>query len=108
MDKEPGLLIVSKRSRNAPNGTRKVSQNGYNYTKTDDGWRLTHHIIAERSLARLVDTSQERVVFIDKDKTNLDPSNIRVVPKKNGKVIRIGKLERQIQILQEELDYLRG
>lgn len=85
----------------------KIAKNGYSYTKVDTGkWRLTHHLIAEVKFARHVDSSQERVVFLDKDRTNLDPNNIDIVPIKQSKAQRIASLKERIRMLQEELTYL--
>lgn len=87
----------------------KVAQNGYSYTKLGKGnWRLTHHLIAEEKLGRALDSSQERVVFKDRDRTNLDPDNIEVVPKKQGRPQRIAAIKEKIKVLQEELAYLES
>lgn len=89
-------------------GETNVAANGYHYTKTkDDGWRLTHHLVAERILGRPIDTSKEIVRFIDKDKTNFDPSNIEVIPK--GKVSarkRLAQIEARIKELLAEKEDL--
>ena len=87
----------------------RVAKNGYSYTRIDSGnWRLTHHIIAEQKLGRAIDPSQERVYFVDKDKTNLDPANIEVRRKQGGRLNKIRKLKRQILVLEEELAFLEG
>lgn len=95
-------------ARRAEIGDTKWSKNGYHYTKCESGWRLTHHIVAELAMGRPINTTEERVSFIDGDRQNLDPSNIQVAPKQNGKAARIKKLKRQILILQEELEDLEG
>lgn len=85
----------------------KIAKNGYSYTKVESGkWRLTHHLVAEVKFARHVDSSQERVVFLDKDRTNLDPDNIDIVPIQNSKQRRIIVLKERIRQLQEELTHL--
>lgn len=96
------------KGRNAEIGDTNVNANGYHHTKTKSGWRLTHHVIAERELGRVIDTSQEQVVFIDRDRTNLDPENISVRPRKNSRKQRIERLKERIQVLQEELKYLES
>lgn len=89
-------------------GSERVAKNGYHYTRTESGWRLTHHVIAEQKLGRAVDSSQERVRFIDGDRSNLDPSNIEVVEKKNSKANKIKDLKSQIRYLQAELELLES
>lgn len=81
-------------------GETKVSQNGYHYTKTEEKWRLTHHIIAEENLGRAL-TTDERVAFKDGDRTNLDPDNIEV-KRKNTTSLR--KKEAQLVARIEELE----
>ena|SRR5438105_1198768 len=58
-------------------GTENVSQNGYTYVKTEDGWKLKHHIIAEKKIKRPLEKN-ERAFFKDGDKTNFKPSNIEI------------------------------
>jgi len=86
----------------------RVNQNGYHYTKVENSWVPTAHIIASQGLGRAIDTTQERVTFADGDRTNLDPSNILVVPKQTSKVKRIESLKKRIAKLQAELDVLES
>jgi hypothetical protein len=65
----------------AQDGDTNVSANGYHYTRVDGKWRFTHHIIAEEIIGRPINTETDVVRFKDKDNTNLDPSNIEVIPK---------------------------
>jgi HNH endonuclease len=58
-------------------GDTRVSANQYHYTKTEEGWRLTHHLIAEKNLGRKL-KSDERVSFKDKNRKNLNADNIIV------------------------------
>jgi hypothetical protein len=85
-------------------GAVRISANGYHYTKTaDQGWRLTHHIVAEEKLGRPL-REDERVHFIGK-KTDLSPGNIKVVEKGTGSIRRRkAQLEARIAELQGELD----
>ena len=93
----------------APVGATKVVQNGYHYTKTVDGWRLTHHVIAEKALGRAIDTKHERVIFVDKNRTNLDPGNLMVIPKKGvTKEARRARIESKIEDLKAELEGLEA
>jgi hypothetical protein len=67
------------------------------------GWRLKHQIIAEKALGRPL-RENERCKFRDNDRTNLDPSNIEVVLKReksNG--TKRAQLEAKIEQLQAEL-----
>ena len=90
----------------APDGTTRVSANGYHYTKQDNRWRLTHHIIAEANLGRPL-APGERVEFKDKDRTNLDPKNVLVRTKGEGSVARrIAVIDDRIRELQAERDLL--
>ena len=59
-------------------GHEYVSQNGYTYIKVRDrGFVLKHRYIIEQQLERPL-TSDERVVFLDGNRQNLDPSNLEV------------------------------
>jgi hypothetical protein len=89
----------------APEGTRNVSANGYHYIKKEGKWRLTHHVIAEELLNRIVDSKTERVIFVDGDRNNLDPTNIRVVAKNTSKstTAKQARIRARIQDLQAEL-----
>jgi hypothetical protein len=88
-------------------GETRVAQNGYHYTKTETKWRLTHHIIAEKKLGRPL-TEDDRVVFIDGDRTNLDRSNIEV-RHRTTKALRQkeARLLARIEELQGQLDDVR-
>lgn len=84
-------------------GATRVADNGYHYTKTEEGWRLTHHIIAEQNLGIKV-TSEHTVRFIDGKRANLKASNIQVVPKGKGSLRRRrARIETRIDELQAEL-----
>lgn len=80
-------------------GSTMVNKNGYHHTKTEDGWRLTHHILAEERLKRKLKPS-EGVRFRDGDRTNLDPDNLEVVRKGQGSIkAQIAKLNERIREL---------
>lgn len=99
------------RGQNVEVGSTRQAQNKYWYTKVAEmpdtgkpGWRLTHHIIAERKLGRPLRTD-ERVTFKDGKRTNLDPSNIVVVEKgKGSQRRRLAQIEARIQELTAERD----
>ena len=64
-------------------GTEKVAQNGYVYVKTEDrGWVLKHWLVAEKELGRPVDPKEERVIFVDGNRENYEPNNVKVVLRK--------------------------
>jgi hypothetical protein len=92
------------RGKSAKPGDTRIAPNGYHYTKTKrDGWRLTHHIIAEKTLGRPLKDG-ERVVFIDKDRSNLEPNNIEVkITGTSSLRRRKAQLEARIQELQAQL-----
>lgn len=103
------MTTVEKGKHQYAVGARRISQNGYSYTKVStegpNQWRLTHHIRAEEKLGRPVDTSVERVIFIDGDRTNLHYDNIKVVAKGKGPLTRRrADLEDRIRELQAQLD----
>jgi hypothetical protein len=88
-------------------GDTHVAKNGYHYTRTEERWRLTHHLVAEEKLGRpLSDT--ERVVFVDGDRTNLDPDNIEVRRKVTSSLRKKeAQLVARIEELQAQLDAVR-
>lgn len=96
----------------APDGSERVSANGYAYTKSGGKWRLTHHIIAEEKILGRPLRVGERVEFRDKNRENLDPNNIIVRPKGEGSVERrlavvedrIRELEAERELLLEEIE----
>lgn len=95
-------------ARGAPaeEGSTKVSQNGYHYTKSEGSWRLTHHLIAEAKLGRPLN-GNERVTFIDGDRTNLKPGNLRIQPKHTASMRkRVTEIELKIQELRYEREQL--
>lgn len=88
-------------------GDTNISANGYSYTKTEQGWRLTHHLIAEEKLGRPLHEG-ERVYFVDNDRTNLDPDNVEVRRPKVTKEDKIFLIKEKIARLQDELAELEA
>lgn len=87
-------------------GDTRTSANGYHYTRTKDAWKLTHHLLAEEMLERPL-RKNERVVFADKDRTNLDPANIKVQVAGAGSTARArARLTSRIQELTAQLEEL--
>jgi hypothetical protein len=88
-------------------GDTRVAKNRYHYTKTEEKWELTHHLIAEEKLGREL-SADERVVFKDGDRTNLDPDNIEVRRKATASLRRKeAQLVARISELQAQLDAVR-
>jgi len=100
--------VTTTERKVAPIGAKRISQNGYSYTKVKmegaNQWRLTHHVRMEEKLGRPIDTSVERVVFIDGDRSNLRFDNLKIVPKGQGPLTkRRADLEDRIRELQAQL-----
>lgn len=92
----------------APIGAQRIAQNGYRYTKVkDEGanqWRLTHHVRIEQKLGRPIDSTVERVIFIDGNRANLHYDNLKVVSKGAGPLTRRrAVLEDRIRELKAQL-----
>jgi hypothetical protein len=90
-------------TKNRPEGYEFQAANGYWYIKQNGEFRLKHHVIAEKKYNTAVDTKVHRVLFKDRNRENLDPSNIILVEKKNGRLKRIEAIKRKIALLEEEL-----
>lgn len=87
-------------------GDTRVQPNGYHNTRTENGWRLTHRILVEKSLDRPL-REGERVRFIDGDRTNLNPENLEVYQAlEASKAKRRATLEARIDDLQAQLEEL--
>lgn len=88
-------------------GDQTVSKNGYHYTRTETGWRLTHHLIAEKNLGRGL-RENERVSFRNGNRRDLHPDNILVTEKGKASVrARMARLTAKIEELQAELDHCK-
>jgi len=97
------------RGKGAKIGDTNIAANGYHYTRTESGWRLTHHLVAEKKYDRFVDPAKEMVVFLDKDRTNFSPSNIEIRQKNVGtNEKRIARIKAHIEELQAELEELES
>jgi hypothetical protein len=89
-------------------GSTRVSPNGYHYTRTAKGWKLTGRVVAEQKLGRELEPS-ERIRFIDNNRLNLDPNNIEVYttnPSTPAK--RRARIEAKIADLMSKLEELDG
>ncbi len=94
------------RGQKAKVGDVRTSPNGYHYTRTTTKWELTHRIVCERELGRAI-RSDERVRFLDKDRTNLSPENLEVYRTNQGSLNkRIARLEARIEEDTAQLEIL--
>lgn len=95
------------RGKASKDGTTNVSANGYHYTKQNGRFRLTHHILAEEKLGRPINTEVEVIRFKDRDKTNLSPDNIEVIPKGKASVrARLARVNAMIAEYEAQRDLL--
>jgi hypothetical protein len=82
----------------------RTAPNGYHYTRTTKGWRLTHHIYAEKYIGRPL-REDERVTFKGKDKTDFSEENLEVSIQGRGSLHRRkAQIEARIAELQAELE----
>jgi hypothetical protein len=96
------------RGQTAEVNATRTSQNGYHYTKTDKGWRLTHHLTAEKKLGRPLE-EDEIVKFVDKKfkRDPYNPAGVVVIRKKTTSLRRRkAAIEARLDELKAELDYI--
>lgn len=95
------------RGRKSKIGDTRVAPNGYHYTRTKNGWELTHRLVAEKKIGRPL-AHDERVRFLDKDRSNYnDPDNLDVfVVAKGSNAKRRARLEARRDEIQAEIDAL--
>jgi hypothetical protein len=95
------------RGKNAAIGDENQAANGYWYVRTAEGWRLKHHIVAEKKYKRDIDTRVDRVVFLDGNRENFKPSNIEIrVRNKPSNEKKRAALQARIEELQAQLEEL--
>lgn len=98
------------RGTRATVGQTMTSKNGYHYTRCENGWVLTHRLVAEKKLGRPL-AENERVTFDDGDRTNLHPNNIIITTKNTASIrkqiarhkAKIKELQAQVAILERQL-----
>ena len=94
------------RGRKATIGDTRTAPNGYHYTKTEEGWESTHRLVLEEKLGRKI-LDNERVRFLDGDRTNLNSVNLEVYEIKkataNTKIARLEVKKDEILLELEEL-----
>jgi hypothetical protein len=95
-------------------GAERVSQNGYHYTKTVEGWVLTHRKVAEEVILGRPLQPDERVNFRNRNRLDLRPENLIVTKVKTDLsslkkrrldiISRIEELQGQLADLEEEIN----
>jgi len=94
------------RGKKSKIGDTRISANGYHYTRTRTGWTLTHRLVAEDKIGRTL-TPEERVRFLDGDRTNLNPDNLDVYEiKQASREKKRARIEARIEELQAQLNEL--
>lgn len=88
-------------SRDKPEGSEFTAQNGYSYRKVKGKWKPVHYCIVEEKIGRPVNPKEERVVFVDKDRNNLDPSNLIVQPLASKDSVR--SKQRRVATLHDKI-----
>lgn len=97
-------------------GAERIAQNGYHYTKTADGWILTHRLLAEQELLKRPLKQNERVAFRNGNRLDLRPENLYVTETKSDLnslkrrrqdfIARIEELQGQLADLEDEIQRL--
>lgn len=89
------------RGKAASPGDTNVAKNGYHYTRTEERWVLTHHLLAEQNLGRPL-RPDEQAYFLDGDRRNLVAENVGTRPKRTNGSRRKGQLYARIEQLMAE------
>jgi len=96
------------KGKGVPDGSTRVSKNGYHYTKRGGRWILTHRLVLEDSLGRTL-CQNERIKFVDGDRTNLSPNNLEVYTVRDkSPATRAAELRAKIADLEAELEELEN
>jgi hypothetical protein len=91
------------RGQTSKPGDTRVSPNGYHYTRTEEGWVLTARLIAGETRGEPL-AKNERVRFVDGDRTNLDPANIMAyIVREGSRAKKAARIKSRIEELQAEL-----
>ncbi len=85
-------------------GSIRIAQNGYRYIQTEQGQRLLHHVLAEKKLGRSL-RPDERVYFVDGDRSHVEVDNIVV---ERSKKTKLNQLYSKAEQLQKELDWVKA
>ena len=99
------------RGTKRPVGSVRIAQNGYRYIQTENGQRLLHHVLAETSLGRPL-RPDERVYFVDGDRSNVIMENIVVERSKKHKLsmlyVKLDKVEKELKWIKTEIVKMQG
>jgi hypothetical protein len=96
------------RGQKAEVGARRVAPNGYHYYKTEKGWRLTHHVVWERTTKKPIPPGFQ-VRFKNGDKNDYVFDNLVLVEMKpKSKAYKASLLRAKIAELQAELKILEA
>ncbi len=91
------------RGKIAEIGATRIAPNGYHYTKDKRGWILTGRLVMEQQLGREL-KSNERVRFIDGNRTNYNPENLRVfLTKDKSPSRRLAELYTKLEEVKEDI-----
>jgi len=89
------------RGKKSEVGDTRVAPNGYHYTRTTNGWELTHRLVVQRKLGRDLQYD-ERVRFLDGDRSNYeDPDNLEVFTVAKGSN---NKRRARLEARRDEID----
>lgn len=89
-------------------GDTRVSPNGYRYIRTDEGWVLVGRLMMEVILERKL-KDNERIKYIDGDRSNLELSNLKVCTvKERSKKARAAKIQARLEEFQSMLEDLEA
>lgn len=101
------------RGANAAVGDERVSQNGYLYVKTEDGWKLAHRLMAEREILKRPLNPNERVTFKNGNRLDVRVDNLKVSSvrtdlstmqrQRDNLLVRIEELQGQLADLDEAI-----
>jgi hypothetical protein len=101
------------RGANAAVGAERISQNGYLYVKTEDGWKLAHRLMAEREILKRPLNPNERVTFRNGNKLDVRVENLKVSSvrtdmhtmekRRDALIVRIEELQGQLADLEEAI-----
>lgn len=88
-------------------GSIRIAPNGYRYIQTENGQRLLHHVLAEKKLGRPL-RPDERVYFVDGDRTHVEVDNLDVQRTKKTKLnmvyAKLINMEKQLAFLKQEIE----
>jgi hypothetical protein len=96
------------RGKRAEIGDRTVNKNGYEFVRTEEGWKGAHIIVMEQHLGRPLEPN-EYVAFKNghTPPITLDMIELRKRGDRKSRASRIAEIEARIEELQGELEHLK-